>query len=247
MTPEGVPLAAAADREATPLTARPGQAQHGPRTHRRQTVPVTSRQQRWWLDNAERLNEENPSSFFIPPSERRRALVPGDMVKLIFRFDPPSEEAGGERMWVDVVSVEPKGYLGVLVNQPKYIRGIGPGSRITFAPEHVAAVAVSEEEVGYDVDAWAAVSRRIRDEAAWPHFVYRNPRSRRELEQRDSGWELWAREDDDAYVSDATNVLCWDLGWITDKFPLLEDLFRSGVEEGQWWWDADAGTYRRRA
>jgi hypothetical protein len=204
-------------------------------------------EQRWWLDNAQKLNELHPDSFFIPPKERRDSLAPGDTVKLIFRFEPMAPDASAERMWVDVRNVDGEHYVGELVNRPKYIRELSPGSIIRFGPEHIASFAVSEEEVGYDVEAWAAVSRRIRDAGAWPHFVYRNSPSLRAAEDRDSGWQLWAQEDDDDYVSVPDNVIFWELGWITDKFPAIEDLFRSNPEEGQWWWDADAQAYQRRA
>jgi hypothetical protein len=226
-----------------------GKLNTGPtsRRLRGKITAVAENETRWWLDNAEKLNELHPDSFFIPPKARRHSLALGDAVKLIFRFEPIAHDASAERMWVDVRSVEGERYAGELVNQPKYIRSLQPGSIIKFGPEHIASVAVSEEEVGYDVEAWAAVSRRIRDEAAWPHFVYRNPPSLRAVEDRDSGWQLWARQDDDAYVAVPENVISWELGWIADKFPAVEELFRSGVEEGQWWWDDDAQTYRRRA
>jgi hypothetical protein len=76
------------------------------------------------------------------------------------------------------------------VNQPRHISGLAPGSRVEFRPEHVASIAVSGEEVGYDVEAFAAVSRRIL-EGAWPHFVYAIRRSSGNREARDSCWELW--------------------------------------------------------
>jgi hypothetical protein len=201
--------------------------------------------QRWWLDDAEARNREHPDSFFIPPRERRERLVPGDSVKLVFRFEPgPGPSA--ERMWVDVVSASAGSYVGKLVNEPEHIRELKPGAVVEFEPHHVAAVAVSEEEVGYNVDAFAVVSRRIRDEGAWPHFVYRMEPSLREDED-DSGWQLWAREDDDEYANDGDNLLLWELGWIKDKFPAVEPLLASGEEEGQWWWDERSASYRRRA
>jgi hypothetical protein len=201
--------------------------------------------QRWWLDDAERQSRTHPDSFFIPARERRESLVVGDQVKLVFLFSPPTE-ASGERMWVDVVDVADGRYVGELRNEPRYIAALTTGSRVEFAPEHVASIAVDEEEVGFDVEAWAAVSRRIF-EGAWPTFVYRNPPEIRDLETRDSGWQLWAREDDDAYVSQPENVIVWELGWIADKFPVIEPLLASDEEKGEWWWDADREAYLRRA
>ena len=42
-------------------------------------------------------------------------------------------------------------------------------------------------------------------------------------------------------------MISWELGWITDKYPAIQLLFAAGEDEGQWWWDADSETYRRRA
>ena len=89
-------------------------------------------------------------------------------------------------MRVDVVAKVGDRYVGELVNEPRYIQGLAPGSRIEFGPEHVASIGVSEEEIGYDVESWAAVSRRIL-EGASPHFVYRNAPSLRDEAARDSG------------------------------------------------------------
>jgi hypothetical protein len=196
----------------------------------------------WWLDDVEARNREHPDSFFIPPLERRAALEPGDSVKLVFFFEGGPVEA--ERMWVDVISTNP--YVGLLLNEPKHITALQPGDRVTFEPQHVASVAVSEEEVGYRVEDKAIVSRRIRDDGEPPHFVYRVSDSLRDGPE-DSGWELWAREDDDAYAEQPDNLILWELGWIADKFPALEPLLSSGVDEGQWWWDEETGAYRRRA
>ena len=202
-------------------------------------------QQRWWLDDAEERNREHPTSFFIPPADVRRGLQIGDQVKLVFRFEPVTS-ASAERMWVEVTAVNEGRYTGELLNQPVHIEALAPGSVIEFGPEHVAAIAVTEEEVGYDVDAMAIVSRRIRDDDAWPHWVYRTPPSEREEDARDSGWQLYAYEDDDDFVETPGNLLLWELGWIADKFPPIVPLLQSGEEAGEWWWDEEAGCYRRR-
>jgi hypothetical protein len=198
----------------------------------------------WWLDDAAELNRRSPDSFFIPRRERRENLVLGDQVKLVFRFEGAGPNA--ERMWVDVVEAAEGSYVGELRNQPYHIRDLEPGARVAFRPEHVAAIAVDKDEVGYDVDSEAVVSRRIRDEGEWPYFAYRMPPRLREAEE-DSGWQLWARHDNDEFAEDPENLILWELGWITDKFPPLEALFASDPEEGQWWWDEDTKSYRARS
>ncbi len=170
---------------------------------------MATKEERWWLGDAEALNRESPNSFFIPPKERRENLVRGDSAKLVFHFEPTAPDAGAERMWVDVVETDP--YVGELLNQPRYIRSLKRGDLVAFEPKHVASIAVSADEAGYDIDAEAVVSRRIRDDGAWPHFVYRLPANLRD-DESDSGWQLWAREDDDAYVADLDNLVLWSLG-----------------------------------
>jgi hypothetical protein len=205
---------------------------------------VATERRSWWLDDAEELNRKHPDSFLIPPRERRESLVLGDQVKLVFRFDADSGP-NAERMWLDVVEVADGSYAGELRNLPYHIRDLEPGMRVEFAPHHIASIAVDKEEVGYDVDSKAVVSRRIRDEGEWPYFAYRMPPRLREAEE-DSGWQLWARHDDDEYAEDADNLLLWELGWIVDKFPPLERLFASDPAEGQWW-DEESESYRLRS
>src|SRR5688572_15775748 len=60
----------------------------------------------WWLQDAEALHAEHPRSFFIPPAERRRALAPGELVRLGFEYGPHADRRGEghiERMWVQVL------------------------------------------------------------------------------------------------------------------------------------------------
>jgi hypothetical protein len=97
---------------------------------------MSSAGQNWWLANAERRNVENPDDFLIPSQAERNSLVPGDIVKLVFRFTPPTD-VSAERMWVQVQAVEGQQYVGQLTNEPRHIVGLDPGSTIRFGPQHV--------------------------------------------------------------------------------------------------------------
>ncbi|MGH2933164.1 MAG: hypothetical protein ACRDL2_01430 [Gaiellaceae bacterium] len=192
--------------------------------------------QRWWLDNAEVRNAEAPRSFFIPARGRRDALGPGDVVKLIFLFDPAASNGmSGERMWVEVQSATDGRYVGVLLNQPEHITGLKPRDAVTFGPEQVAALHVSEEELGYDIYDYAAVGRQVRDADEFPQLVARVGPSDRQADS-DSGWRLAVAEDD------GPPEWC-DLGWVSDAFPEVEALFRLDVEDGSWQWDAETRSY----
>lgn len=69
------------------------------------------------LDNGEELNKEFPETFFIPPRLKRDTLLPGELVKLIFRIWL-GDETHVERMWVIVSSRTENGYTWTLDNDP---------------------------------------------------------------------------------------------------------------------------------
>ncbi len=193
-------------------------------------------EQRWWLDDAEARSAEAPRSFFIPERGRREALSPGEVVKLIFLFEPPASNGmTGERMWVEIKSATDGRYVAELLNQPAHISSLKPGDAVTFAPEHVAAIQTSEEELGYAVDDYAAVGQQVRENDEFPQLVARVARDARQGGS-DSGWRLAAVDDDGPPD-------WWDLGWITDKFPEVEALFRLDPDAGSWRWDAETRSY----
>ena len=69
------------------------------------------------LDNGEELNLEAPETFWIPPRDQRENILPGELVKLIFRIYVDDEQHV-ERMWVIVKERNMDGYIGALDNDP---------------------------------------------------------------------------------------------------------------------------------
>lgn len=196
----------------------------------------------WYLENVEERAREHPRTFFIPPPDRRHHLREGDTVKLVFVLTSPSnDDPGAERMWVDVLGQKEERYLGKLLNQPNAIADLQPGAVVTFGPQHVAAIAVSESEVGYRVGDRATVSRRLASKDERPGVIWRNETVR----QGDSGWTLMLGDESDSFSDDAKNFGATDLGFLTDKFPELEEVFREGKVGDEWRWDDQAGEYRR--
>ena len=97
------------------------------------------------LDDGEELHRESPNTFYLPPSEVRSSLQPGQIVKLIFRIALEDEEHGQtqevERMWVIVEKSLGNGrYLGTLDNDPQCTEGIEAGMKLVFEPRHVIQV-----------------------------------------------------------------------------------------------------------
>src|SRR3954463_16696607 len=92
----------------------------------------------WRLEDVEVKQRESPRSYPIPRSTERKNLKPGDLAKLIFLIEG-NPEVDGERMWVEVESVEGLSFLGRLTNQPRFV-AIPPGAPVPFEPRHVAAL-----------------------------------------------------------------------------------------------------------
>jgi hypothetical protein len=66
----------------------------------------------WTLDNADVLAAQYRYTFYKPSLAVIARLVPGDVVKLIFRFESSDPDApGAERMWVIVGEVLPQGHF----------------------------------------------------------------------------------------------------------------------------------------
>lgn len=91
------------------------------------------------LDDGEEINREAPETFWIPPRDERENLLPGELVKLIFRISL-GEEQHVERMWVIVKERKANGYVGVLDNDPYCTTELRSGEPIEFRPEHVIQV-----------------------------------------------------------------------------------------------------------
>lgn len=97
-------------------------------------MPVT-----YTLDSGVELHREAPETFYIPPSELRENLKPGDLVKLVFRIEF-ADEAHVERMWVCVTEVRTEFYVGILDNDPYCTDEIRSGMRVEFHADHVIQI-----------------------------------------------------------------------------------------------------------
>lgn len=91
------------------------------------------------LDDAEARHQEAPDSFEIPSRESRENLLPGEIVKLMFRISSANSE-NVERMWVRVDHRVGGNYLGTLDNDPRTTREFAAGIRVNFGPEHIIAI-----------------------------------------------------------------------------------------------------------
>jgi len=96
----------------------------------------------WCLEDGEAYHKAAPDTFWIPDREKREALQPGDLAKLIFRIsvDNPDGNVAVERMWVLVRERTPTGYLGLLDNEPDAIAENDEfwiGTELPFSAKHI--------------------------------------------------------------------------------------------------------------
>ncbi|QSX33765.1 DUF2314 domain-containing protein [Shewanella avicenniae] len=94
---------------------------------------------KYTLDNGEEINREYPETFWMPPRDERESLLPGEIVKLIFRISL-EESLHVERMWVVVEERNGDSYVGVLDNDPYCTTELRAGASIEFCPEHVIQI-----------------------------------------------------------------------------------------------------------
>lgn len=186
----------------------------------------------WGLLDAEAQHLAFPDAFPIPSEGERHALRPGDMVKLVFVLDPPPTAGpNAERMWVEVRTVGPDGQLdGWLTNRPAVIESLSPAALVAFAPCHVAGIALRKEEVGFDVEHRAVVSKRAISLKGPPGWAgYDEP-----VDPSDSGWTVTAGDEPaDHFSGDpqaVTQVVT--LGELVQRYPSLVEVFQAGA--GEW-------------
>ncbi|MDP9630071.1 UNVERIFIED_ORG: hypothetical protein J2W85_002132 [Ensifer adhaerens] len=104
----------------------------------------------WCLDDGEEYRRSAPDTFWIPTSETRERLQPGDYVKLIFRIsvNDPDTPTAVERMWVLVRERKARGYLGILSNDPSAIEennDLWSGIELPFTARHIIDIVERDE------------------------------------------------------------------------------------------------------
>lgn len=106
----------------------------------------------WELISAEERNSEHPTTFQIPPRDRRESLDAGDGVKLLFDIERRGEGRASDRtvqrMWVIVKARTENGYTGILDSNPDIAGNpkLREGAFILFGPEHIASIGTPPRE-----------------------------------------------------------------------------------------------------
>ena len=199
-----------------------------------------SAQPTWTLEDAEKIANEHPYTFYKPSPEAIALLAPGCNVKLIFAFqsdDPSAPRA--ERMWVQIEDVNTGIFVGRLDNEPRYIADLKLGAKIHFEAKHIINTDVADpipSIVDKDV-ARCIVARKILDEGIPVGFLSREEPN----DDKDSGWFMLGGDETDEYMDDSDNFACVSLGAILsvdDSILALLDspigsAFKRDVDSGQ--------------
>jgi uncharacterized protein YegJ (DUF2314 family) len=171
----------------------------------------------WALEDAEERAAEAPRTFYIPPAELRHSLERGDEVKLIFRLERDDGEVAVERMWVEVVETDP--YVGLLRNDPHLTGVIDFDDRVEFGPQHVCAYGYEREDLGYDAYGLCFLLKRVAQAEDPPALLLLEP---------DGDWQADADDETEEELAESENVMHWNLGYLTDRFPATADVLREG-------------------
>ena len=122
---------------------------------------------------------------------------------------------------------------------PVVITSLEPSAVVAFGPEHVAGIALREEEVSFDVALKAVVSDKVGATSGPPGWAgFDQP-----LDRVDSGWAITAGDEPDGYFDDDAHVEAVGLGELVQRYPALVEVFQAG--EGEWVYRPDHRRYVR--
>ncbi|MGH2808153.1 MAG: hypothetical protein ACRDKT_12870 [Actinomycetota bacterium] len=99
----------------------------------------------------------------------------------------------------------------------------------------------SEAEMGYRVDDRAIINRRLAASAFRPNRLRRDEPTHDD----DSGWVLMIGDEKPEDFGEPSRWAATQLGYVTDLYPELEDVFRRGEPGDIWEWDESLRRYRR--
>ena len=191
------------------------------------------------LLDAEQRHRAEPDTFSIPRSDLRHALVPGDLVKLLFGVGagapPPAE-----RMWVVVLEAAGGSYVGRLDNEPLAISDLDVGATIRFGAEHVAAIYREPGQTSPTPEQFAIVSDRIWQGGEPPARAVRMPPPDEDF----SGWMVFGSSDPLAPPEDLVGFQPVSHQALTDRYRSFDSV-EDEPAPSAWRWDAEELEWRR--
>ncbi len=196
----------------------------------------------WWLDNAEKIADANPYSFWLPSLEVLQQLAPGNQVKLIFAFESDDPDAlTAERMWVTVDEVSGSEFRGTLDNEPQYMTQIDIGEAIEFSACHIIDTDIKDPSCD-EFERYfkrCYVTHRIIEDGEKPGYAYREQPDHED----DSGWRFLIGDESDEYMNDAANTSYIAVGKVLNLDRTLVSIFDEA--DGSWQWLESAKSWEK--
>jgi len=177
----------------------------------------------WTLEDADPMAAQNPYTFYKPSRELIAKVVPGEVVKLIFRFESDDPQAPvAERMWVLVDEVCADGsFRGRLNNEPRHITDLQLDDPVQFQACHI--INTEHDDDDNLIERYIQrcfVTRRVLDDGRPVRYLYREAPD----QEDDSGWRLTANDESDAYMDDADHIAYVSLGAVLSRDDSYRDL-----------------------
>ncbi|PMR68286.1 immunity protein Imm33 domain-containing protein [Halomonas heilongjiangensis] len=179
----------------------------------------------WVLEDAQKIADEFPYTFYKPSKEVVSNLQPGNQAKLIFQFESDDPEAPrAERMWVEIAEVTEHGLRGFLDNQPVYIKDLHHRDPVEFQECHIIDTDLDDPvpSITEKYIKRCFVTNNILYEGQSVGYLYREEPDYDD----DSGWRFTTGTETDEYMDDSNNSSYVSLGavlCIDDSFiQLLE-------------------------
>ena len=164
----------------------------------------------WSLDNAAEVQKEFPYTFYRPSDEVTDSLKPGDLIKLIFRFESDEPDApAAERMWVIIEAINKDGtFIGKLDNDPFHIKDIKAGDEVRFSREHIIQYNTIDD---LDIEDTNDITKYLKKCFVSNHIMhdgYKVGRLYREEpeDENETGWTFMSDYETQEYVDDSKNL-----------------------------------------
>lgn len=176
---------------------------------------------------------EAPYTFFLPHESELASLRVGDLVKLMFDWEPPFVKFESERMWITVLHVGPSMLMGTLENEPFEKDKMKLGDAVTFQRHDILSVQFSDPAPDICVpehrEYWerCMVDDCVLDGSEPVEFIYREEPDMGGAGDKyaDSGWRIRGRANGDEDV-DARTAQYVAIGAVLNKddswLPLID-------------------------
>jgi hypothetical protein len=174
-------------------------------------IGVIVQNRSWKLEDAQKIANEFPYTFYKPSEEVISQLKAGNQAKLIFTFESEDPEAPrAERMWVEITEVTQNGFSGYLDNDPAYIKDLKYKDPIDFNECHIIDTDLNDPvpSITEKYIKRCFVTNNILYEGQPVGYLYREEPDKED----DSGWRFTTGSETNEYMDDSNNISYVSLG-----------------------------------